>query len=68
MGLKEEREFRLEELIGEHLNRARSDFGEQNVSHYKGDDGSTIIRIANNSSSVVRKVHSHPEYILRDGD
>lgn len=64
----EKREFKVNAKVQKYLKEARYDFGEQNVTFYQGEDGSSIIRIKNDVSGVTRKEHTFPEYRRKDGD
>lgn len=65
----EKREFSDNYLIQEYLKRAKSDFGEKNVSYTTIADGKKIlIEISNSEHSVQRKQHTMPEYLRKQGD
>lgn len=70
MGKTADREFKLSEerrKVEEYIEKGKRDFGENHVTAYAGEDGSTIIRIANSANSVSRKEHQMPEHLRTSG-
>ena len=71
MGKTTERELKIQQemkKVEAFLQKAKNDFGENNVTYFKGDDGSTIIRISNSKKTLTRKEHKTPEFLRKDGD
>ena len=65
MGKTADREYKLEQekkMVEDYIRKGKSDFGENCVTTFTGEDGSTIIRIANSASSISRKEHTLPEH------
>ncbi len=65
MGKTADREYKLEQekkMVEEYVRKGKDDFGENRVTTYTGEDGSTIIRIANSATTISRKEHPLPEY------
>ncbi len=70
MGKTIDKELKIEaekKMVEDYIRKGKLDFGENRVTTYSGDDGSTIIRIANSSTNISRKEHNTPEYFRTAG-
>ena len=70
MGQTTNKELKLEaekEMVEAYIRKGKIDFGENRVTTYTGEDGSTIIRIANDSNHLSRKEHNTPEHLRTIG-
>lgn len=71
MGKTTDKELKIEQekkMVEDFVRRGKNDFGENRVTTFTGEDGSTIIRIANSANSVSRKEHTLPEHQRTIGD
>ena len=71
MGQTTERELKIQkdkDLVDDFIRRAQSDFGEKNVTYFKGTDASSLILIKNSDTSISRKEHTLPEHLRKNGD
>lgn len=70
MGRTADREYALSQerkKVEAYIERGKRDFGENHVTTFSGEDGSTIIRIENSATAVSRKEHQVPEHLRTFG-
>ena len=63
-----EKIYEDEKKVRDYQRKKTSDFGEQKITDVGYDtEGHQVIRLSNNSDTVVRKEHNVPEYIRTQG-